>query len=301
MAPVYLKDVATVSLSNKEPVNIVHLNGKRCIGLSIYKETKFNTVKAVDQINEAMVKITKALPGYQLTLVSNQGSFIRDAISEVKDSALMGIVLAVVVLFFFLRRIGTTLIVSLAIPFSIIATFNLMYFSDLTINIMTLGGLALGAGMLVDNAIVVIENIFRHHEGGAPVKDAAVNGTAQVGGAIVASTLTTIVVFLPIVYLHGASGELFKDQAWTVAFSLLSSLFAAIFLIPMLYHRLYRNKPAPVTHKAMQMSGYGKLLDKVLNAKVGGDHCRPGSDRRFLSAGSPDRVGIHAPDGIQRI
>lgn len=267
MAPVFLKDVATVSMTNKEPVNIVHLNGKRCLGLSIYKETRFNTVKAVDQINEALQKIRKALPGYQLTLVSNQGTYIRDAISEVKDSALYGVILAVVVLFIFLRRMGTTLIVSLAIPFSIIATFNLMYFNDLTINIMTLGGLALGAGMLVDNAIVVIENIFRHHEGGASTKDAAVNGTAQVGGAIVASTLTTIVVFLPIVYLHGASGELFRDQAWTVAFSLLSSLFAAIFLIPMLYHRLYRNKPAPITQKVMQMKWYGRLLDKILNAR----------------------------------
>ncbi len=267
MAPVFLKDVATVTMANKEPVNIVHLNGKRCIGLSIYKETRFNTVKAVDQIGEALEKIGKALPGYQLTLVTNQGTFIRDAISEVKDSAIYGIILAVVVLFFFLRRMGTTLIVSMAIPFSIIATFNLMYFNDLTINIMTLGGLALGAGMLVDNAIVVIENIFRHHEGGASVKDAAVNGTAQVGGAIVASTLTTIVVFLPIVYLHGASGELFRDQAWTVAFSLLSSLFAAIFLIPMLYHRIYRNKPAPATRRTMEMSWYGKLLGKLLNVK----------------------------------
>lgn len=269
MAPVFLKDVATVTMANKEPVNIVHLNGKRCIGLSIYKETRFNTVKAVDQIGEALGKIGKALPGYQLTLVTNQGTFIRDAISEVKDSALYGIILAVVVLFFFLRRVGTTLIVSMAIPFSIIATFNLMYFNDLTINIMTLGGLALGAGMLVDNAIVVIENIFRHHEGGASVKDAAVKGTAQVGGAIVASTLTTIVVFLPIVYLHGASGELFRDQAWTVAFSLLSSLFAAIFLIPMLYHRMYRNKPAPVSHRTLEMSWYGKLLEKILNVKWG--------------------------------
>ncbi len=267
MAPVYLKDVATVSMSNKEPVNIVHLNGKRCIGLSIYKETRFNTVKAVEQIAEAMEKIAKALPGYQLTLVSNQGTFIKDAISEVKNSALLGIALAVVILFFFLRRIGTTLIVSLAIPFSIIATFNLMYFNNLTLNIMTLGGLALGAGMLVDNAIVVIENIFRHHEGGASVKDAAVNGTGQVGGAIVASTLTTIVVFLPIVYLHGASGELLKDQAWTVAFSLLSSLFAAIFLIPMLYHYFYKNKTAPVNRRSLQMNWYGTLLDKVLNAK----------------------------------
>ena len=267
MAPVFLKDVATVSFSNKEPTNIVHLNGERCIGLAVYKETRYNTVKSVEQINESLEKIKRALPGYQLTTVTNQGKFIREAIVEVEETALMGILLAVFVLFIFLRRIGTTLIVSIAMPISIIATFNLMYFNDLTINIMTLGGLALGAGMLVDNAIVVIENIFRNHENGMSVKDAAINGTAEVGGAITASTLTTIVVFLPIVYLHGASGELFKDQAWTVAFSLLSSLFVAIFLIPMLYHRFYKSKPAPVKKRTVQITSYGKLLDKILKVK----------------------------------
>jgi HAE1 family hydrophobic/amphiphilic exporter-1 len=266
-APVYLKDVATVRYANKEPENIVHLNGKRCIGLSVYKETKFNTVKSVEQINEAVVKIGKALPGYQLTPVTNQGKFIKDAISEVEKSALYGIILAVFILFIFLRRIGTTLIVSLAIPFSVIATFNLMYFNNLTLNIMTLGGLALGAGMLVDNAIVVLENIFRHHESGSDARDAAINGTSQVSGAIFASTLTTIVVFLPIVYLHGASGELFKDQAWTVTFSLLSSLFAAVLFIPMLYKRLYQNKPAPVPRASMKMNWYGNLLRKVIGMK----------------------------------
>ena len=254
--------VATVTLSNKEPVNIVHLNGKWCISLSIYKETKFNTVKAVDQINEAMEKSG----GFPLsTDFGKQPRYLVRMPFRGEDSALIRIILAVRFCCF-LRRVVPPDCES-GDSFSIIATFNLMYFNHLTINIMTLGGLALGAGMLVDNAIVVIENIFRHHEGGASVKDAAVNGTSQVGGAIVASTLTTIVVFLPIVYLHGASGELFKDQAWVVAFSLFSSLFAAIFLIPMLYHRFYRNKPAPVTRKAMQMTGYGKLLQRVLNAK----------------------------------
>ncbi len=220
-APIFLKDVATISFANKKPSNIVHINGERCIGLSVYKETKYNTVKAVDQIKKSLVNIEKALPGYKLTMVSNQGKFISQAIGEVGESLLLGILLAVFVLFIFLRRFGTTLIVSVAIPVSIIATFNLMYFNHLTINIMTLGGLALGAGMLVDNAIVVMENIFRNHENGMSVKDSAIVGTSEVGGAITASTLTTIVVFLPIVYLHGASGELFKDQAWVVAFSLI--------------------------------------------------------------------------------
>ncbi len=266
-APVFLKDVATVRLGNKEPVNIVHINGKRCLGLSIYKETKFNTVKSVEQINEALVSIEKALPGYKFTRVSNQGKFISSAINEVKNTALLGILLAVIILFLFLRRFGTTLIVSIAIPISIIATFNLMYFNHLTINIMTLGGLALGAGMLVDNAIVVLENIFRNHENGMSVKESAIVGTSQVGGAITASTLTTIIVFLPIVYLHGASGELFKDQAWTVAFSLISSLAVAIFLIPMMYHRFYRNKKSPVKHKSVRVGGYARFLEKILKIK----------------------------------
>jgi HAE1 family hydrophobic/amphiphilic exporter-1 len=266
-APIFLKDVATVSYGNKKPFNIVHINGERCVGLSVYKETKFNTVKSVEQIKKALVQIEKALPGYKLTQVTNQGRFISDAIGEVQDTALLGILLAVVVLFVFLRRAGTTLIVSIAIPISVIATFNLMYFNDLSINIMTLGGLALGAGMLVDNAIVVMENIFRNHENGMSVRDAAINGTAEVGGAITASTLTTIVVFLPIVYLHGASGELFKDQAWTVAFSLISSLFVAIFLIPMLYDRIYRNKKTTRKIKSVQVGSYGRFLEKILKVK----------------------------------
>ncbi|MDD4754730.1 MAG: efflux RND transporter permease subunit [Prolixibacteraceae bacterium] len=266
-APVFLRDVASVSLGNKKPANIVHFNGERCVGLAIYKETKFNTVKAVDQINDALVDIERALPGYNLHQVTNQGKFISSAIEEVQNTALLGVLLAVFVLYLFLRRLGTTLIVSIAMPISIIATFNLMYFNDLTINIMTLGGLALGAGMLVDNAIVVLENIFRNHENGMTVKDAAINGTAEVGGAITASTITTIVVFLPIVYLHGASGELFKDQAWTVAFSLVSSLFVAIFVIPALYHALYKNKKSPVKKHSVKMGGYGKFLNKLLGYK----------------------------------
>lgn len=267
MAPVFLRDVATISLGNKEPVNIVHFNGERCVGLSIFKETKFNTITVVNEINKALVNIERALPGYQLQQVTNQGTFISQAIGEVKNTALLGVILAVFVLFLFLRRIGTTLIVSIAIPISVIATFNLMYFNGLTINIMTLGGLALGAGMLVDNAIVVLENIFRNHENGMSIKDSAINGTAEVGGAITASTLTTIVVFLPIVYLHGASGELFKDQAWTVAFSLISSLFVAIFVIPALYHRIYKNRTAPVKKTSIKMGGYSRFLSKVLKVK----------------------------------
>ncbi|MFC2083672.1 efflux RND transporter permease subunit, partial [Bacteroidota bacterium] len=266
-APVYLKDVAKIAYKNQEPENIVRINGKRCIGLSIYKETKFNTVQAVDDLKVALVDLERALPGYEFTEIQNQGNFIKASISEVEETALIGIVLAVIILFVFLRRIGVTAIISIAIPISVVATFNLMYFNGLTLNIMTLGGLALGAGMLVDNAIVVMENIFRNIEGGASIKDAAVTGTAQVGGAITASTITTVVVFLPIVYLHGAAGELFKDQAWTVAFSLISSLFVAILVIPMLSSRFLKARTPQIVSKSITFPGYQSFLAKIIDKR----------------------------------
>jgi len=266
-APIFLKDVASVRFINKDPQNIVRINGEQCVGLSIYKETGFNTVKAVEDLTEAFESIKKALPGYEFIIVQNQGEFIQTSIDEVQETALIGILIAVFVLFIFLRRLKVTAIISFAIPVSVIATFNLMYFNGLSLNIMTLGGLALGAGMLVDNAIVVMENIFRNMEQGMSVRDAAIQGTAEVGGAIVASTLTTIVVFLPIVYLHGASGALFKDQAWTVAFSLLASLFVAILVIPMLFHFAYRKQKSQKKIKSVRIGWYGKWLSKILDKK----------------------------------
>ena len=275
MAPLYLGEVAEVAFVNEEPDNIVRINGKRSIGLSVYKEIRYNTVKVVENIQESLKKINRALPGYEFEVVSNQGTFISQSISEVKSTLILGIILAVIVLFVFLRRLGTTLIVSIAIPISIVATFNLMYFGGLTLNIMTLGGLALGAGMLVDNAIVVIESIFRNQEKGSTVESAAINGTSDVAMAVTASTLTTIVVFLPIVYLHGASGELFKDMAWTVTFSLISSLFVAILVIPMLYCKLAGKKRFKVENaesqekgKSLQFAWYGNVLRKILHHKT---------------------------------
>lgn len=269
-APIYLKDLATVSFENKRPDNIVRINGVRSIGLSVFKEMQYNTVKVAQNVTEELKNIEKALPGYHFEVISNQATFINSAIGEVKDSAVLGIILAVIVLYLFLRRLGITLIIAAAIPISIIATFNLMFFNDLSLNIMSLGGLALGAGMLVDNAIVVIESIFRNREQGLSVRDAAVTGTAEVATAVSASTLTTIVVFLPIVYLHGASGALFKDQAWTVAFSLLSSLFVAILVIPTFYDSMFgkKKKIAREDFKSVQVTGYGNFLRKVLQHKT---------------------------------
>ena len=268
--PVYLRDVAKIKFANKDPQNIVTINGERCIGLSIYKEPKFNTVEVVKSLNKAFAELARALPGYQFIGIQDQGKYINSAIREVQNSTLIGIFLAVIILYVFLRRVGTTLVISVAIPISIIATFNLMYFSHLTLNIMTLGGLALGAGRLVDDAIVVLENITRNREEGMSLKDAAIIGTGQVGGAITASTVTTIVVFLPIVYLHGASGEMFKDQAWTVAFALISSLFVAMFVIPMMMNTLFRDKKGEERKhidSPLQFRWYSRFLSKVIEKR----------------------------------
>ena len=266
-APVYLREVATITFENDRPENIVRLNGERCIGLSVYKEMQQNTVRVVELLNKQLVLIEQALPDYHFQVITNQGAFIQDAINEVKNSAILGLVLAIVILFLFLRRLGTTLIVSLALPFSIVATFNLLYFNGLTLNIMTLSGLALGGGILIDNAIVVIESIFRNQERGLSRVDAIISGTSEVSGAVIASTMTTIVVFLPIVYLHGASGELFKDQALTVTFTLISSLLVALFVIPMMYDKLSGRKNVITTTQSVQFIWYSRLLSTLLRRR----------------------------------
>lgn len=263
--PVYLRDVADISLQNKEPDTIVRVNGRRCMGIAVYKETRYNTVNAVNEFMDELASLRKALPGYEFTIIRNQGSFVSNAIGEVKQSALIGILLAVFILYIFLRRIGATLIIATAIPISIVATFNLMYFQGLTLNIMTLGGLALGAGMLVDNAIIVVESIFRNMENGLPFREAAIEGTSQVSAAITASTITTIVVFLPIVYLHGTASQLFKDQAWTVSFSLLSSLAVAVFVIPMLTSRFLRKGHTITRTSAVRYPRYNAALGWILD------------------------------------
>ena len=266
-SPVYLRDVAEIRLVNKDPDNICRFNGERCLGISVYKENKFNTVQAVKNITEKLKEVERSLPGYNFHVISNQGQFIDASIGEVKNTAVLGVILAMAVLFVFLKRFNVTMVVCLSIPISIITTFNLMYFNGMSMNIMTLGGLALGAGMLIDNAIVVMENIFRYLEKGKTPNEASIIGASEVGGAITSSTLTTIVVFLPIVYIQGAAGELFKEQAWTVSFSLLSSLAVAMLVIPMLASKFIK---ADTNAKAsVQIPAYSRLITKVMNHKKG--------------------------------
>ncbi len=240
--PVSLSDVADkITLTARNDKNIVRYNGQAAVGLAVYKEPDANTVLTVREVRDELEQlIAGPSDRFKIEVAYDQSSFINAAIGEVKSSALWGIIWATAVLFIFLRRIVPTLIIFVAIPLSIVATFNLMYFWGLSLNIMTLGGLALGSGMLVDNAIVVIENIFRRQQTGEDSATAARLGTAEIAAAIVSSTLTTVVVFFPIVYVHGFTGLLFKEQALTVCFSLLASLAAAILLIPVLGARYLR-------------------------------------------------------------
>ena len=264
--PVYVKDVAVVVLEYAERETIVRLNGVECLGIAIYKEADASTVDVVQTVLADMEQLALDLPNVQFTVVENQARFIESAVQEVKQAALFGALLAVGVLLLFLRSITVTLVIGLAIPISILATFTLMYFQDLTLNIMTLGGLALGAGMLVDNAIVVIENIFRRLELGADPYEASAKGASEVGTAILASTLTTVSVFLPIVYVQGLVGELFKEQAWTVAFSLLSSLVVAMTVVPMISSRLLKQRSSG--GKLVQRRWYRAGLSVALDHKL---------------------------------
>lgn len=232
---VLLSDVATVQYSPKEPRSLVYWNGVPAVGIAFYREAEGNTVAVARSVREELEEIRSILPeGWNLHIANDQSLFISAAIREVRNNALIGGLLAIMVLLLFLRDFRTTMIVAVAIPVSIIATFNLMYFQGLSLNLMTLGGLALGCGMLVDNAIVVLENVFRKRQEGSGPKESAIVGTREVGGALVASTLTTVAVFLPIIYVQGIAGLFFKEQALTVTYSLMASLFVALLLIPML-------------------------------------------------------------------
>ncbi|GAG99581.1 unnamed protein product, partial [marine sediment metagenome] len=234
---VRLKDVAQIQDSIKERQGITKLNEKESIGILVRKESGANTVEATRKTHEVLEDIKKENPGTEILVVSEQARYIEEAISSVLRSIIFGGILAFFVLFIFLQDLKTPIIIAVVIPISIIATFNLLYFRDITLNIMSLGGLALGVGMLVDNSIVVSESIFRHKSLGKNLLDAAFTGTKEVGMAVTASTLTTISVFLPVIYVHGVAGQLFKDQAFTVTFALLSSLVVSLTLLPMLFSR----------------------------------------------------------------
>lgn len=233
--PIYLKDIAKVQHGYKEREAITRLNGREAVEIAIYKEGDANTVTVAREVGKRLGRVRSLLPaGTRVVKVYDQSTFIRQSVNEVILAAVIGGILAIIILYFFLRNFKATVIISFSIPVSVIATFNLMYGADLTLNIMSLGGIALGIGMLLDNSIVVLENIARHREQGKDGLKAAREGASEVGTAVTASTLTTIAVFFPLVFVKGIAGQLFRDQALTVTFALLASLIVALTLIPML-------------------------------------------------------------------
>ncbi len=258
--PVYLKDIATVEQSYKERQAIIRMNGQEAVEVAVYKEGDANTVAVNQAVDQALGKLREALPsGMQIITVDDQAVFIRQSIQSVVSAALLGGALAMLVIFGFLRHLGSTLVIAISIPISIVATFFLMGRFGISLNIMSLGGLALATGLLVDNAIVVLENIARYRAAGQGRMQAAVNGARDVGGAVVASTLTTIAVFFPLAFVEGVAGQLFRDQALTVTFALAISLLVAITLIPMLAARLSRRSKK--TSSAVMTSAGKKSMD----------------------------------------
>ncbi len=227
-------DLAEVALVDAEIDHLVRVNGVEGVGLSIYKEAGANTVAVSADVHQALDGLGDDLPGVDVHQIVDDAGLVTDALDDLKVAAAAGIALAVVVLALFLRSAGATLIVAAAVPVSVFAALFLMNLADLSLNIVTLGGLALGAGMLVDNAIVVVESMYRRLALGDAPAQAAAKGTGQVAGAIVASTLTTCVVFLPVLFVEGLAARLIDGIAFTVVASLLASLAVAVFLIPAL-------------------------------------------------------------------
>ncbi|MDE0164916.1 MAG: efflux RND transporter permease subunit [Bryobacterales bacterium] len=235
--PVYIRDIATVEDSHEDIRYIVRVNGESAVRMYIYKQSGANTVQVSEGVWREVDKIhAEGLP-VRMESTWDSANFIRASISNVNDAALAGAGLAIFVLLFFLRSFSSMLIIGVAIPISVISTFALMYFNGFTLNTVSFGGLALGVGMLVDNGIVVLENIFRHREGGKNLKAAAVLGSRQVGMAITASTLTTIAVFVPVLFMGGVSAQQFQQLAWVVSFALLCSLIMALTVVPVLCSR----------------------------------------------------------------
>jgi HAE1 family hydrophobic/amphiphilic exporter-1 len=270
--PVYLRDVATVTRGYKDREAITRVDGREAIELAVYKEGDANTVQLADGVRKRIDELGKSLPeGTEIRTVYDQSKFISAAIGEVKSAALIGGLLAILVLYAFLRDARATLITGIAIPVSVLGTFVLMYAFDLTLNIMSLGGIALAVGMLVDNAVVVLESIVRKQEQGLERREAAQRGTHEVATAVFASTLTSVAVFFPMVFITGIAGQLFRDQSLTVTFALAFSLVVALTLVPMLAAGRPSHPPAKQGAISTETPGRARgHMERALSAIAGG-------------------------------
>ena len=266
---VTLDQIASVRDTYSKLSRIIRVNGERGLRVAIRKQPGANTVEVARQVLEVVDEVNRAFPQINIVPVTDQGNFIERSIENVSMSVLFGGSLAVLVLFYFLRSLRSTLVISLAIPISVIATFALLYFGGFTINLMTLGGLALGVGMMVDSSVVVLENIYRRHSeySEAPAR-AAVRGTGEVASAVFAGTITTLVIFLPLLFVRGVSGVLFQELAYVIMFSLFCSLLVSLSLVPMLASRFLGEgrEEKPERHGLLEAleTGYRDMLQLAL-------------------------------------
>jgi hydrophobic/amphiphilic exporter-1 (mainly G- bacteria), HAE1 family len=264
--PIYLKDVAQVADTHEEIRQIVRIDDKPSVRFSIRKQSGTNTVTVAEKVREELQRLEKAFPGITIMPMFDSSKFITQSIDNLKESAMWGGILAILALLLFLRNLRSTMIVAISIPITVIGTFILMYAYDFTLNTMSFGALALSVGMIVDNAIVIIENVFRHREGGQTHEEAATTGTSEVAGALIASTLTSVAVFVPLLFLGGQSGIMFKQLAWIVGFSQVFSLLIGLTLVPVLCAKYLRvRKPDAVAHPWLNklVSGSGRMLDAL--------------------------------------
>ena len=268
--PVRLSDVASVEFTDNADETYAKINGKPGVMFSIQKQTGYSTGDVSDRVLEKLAKIEKENPEIQAVTLMDQGIYIDMIVNSVLKNLIYGAVLAIIILLVFLKSLRSTFVIACSIPISIMAAIVAMYFSGVTLNIISLSGLALGVGMLVDNSIVVIENIYRmRNEEGASAKEAAIQGARQVSGAILASTLTTVCVFLPIVFTKGISRQLFVDMGLTIAYSLLASLLVALTVVPMMSSGLLKKteqKESSFFRKVKEI--YGKIIAKALRHKL---------------------------------
>ncbi len=240
--PVYLKDIAKVEDSFKEMESVVTINGKHGVLMMIQKQSGSNTIEVVERVKKELAELEKTLPeDIHFYLSQDASDFIRQSINNLTETVIIGGILVILVIFLFLRQVAGSIIVGVTIPFSLIIAFIFMYLMNYTINIMTLTALAIAVGMVVDDAIVIYENVFRHREKGIPAVEAALYGASEVGLAVTASTLTIVAVFLPIIYVHGIAGIMFKQLGFVICVVILASLFASLTLTPMMSSFLLKN------------------------------------------------------------
>ncbi len=267
--PIRLSDVATVEVVDDSADSYSKVNGNPAIMLSIEKQTGYSTGDVTDSVLERFDSLAAEQDGLRFAVLMNQGIYIDMIVDSVIQNMIEGAILAVLVLILFLKDIKPTLVIACSIPLSVIFAIVLMYFTDISLNMISLSGLALGVGMLVDNSIVVIENIYRLRGEGYSVRKAAVEGASQMTGAIIGSTLTTVCVFAPIIFTEGITRQLFVDIALTIAFTLLASLIVAMTFVPMMA-AVTLKKTKEIHHPFFDKvkDGYGNILEKLLHVKA---------------------------------